>query len=134
MTDDLDYDPALVAWLREQLNADEEMLQGSGDLGWITFREPSGEMRYTTAAAAGPDGLWFVDGRERADFASARVVHRESERLADIAAKRKLIDELIEFMEGDHAPWNEDYLKLLAQPYAGREGFRDEWRYVEVAS
>ena len=53
MTDDLDYDPALVTWLHAQLDADEEMLEGSGNLGWLTFREPNGDMRYTTAAANG---------------------------------------------------------------------------------
>jgi Family of unknown function (DUF6221) len=129
MTDDLDYDPALVAWLCAQLDADEQALAGSGNLGWLTFREPNGDMRYTTAACAGPDDLWFVDGNERTDFTSATIVHREAERLADVRSKRKLIDELIAFMEGDYAPWNDHYLRLLAQPYADRAGFRDEWRY-----
>lgn len=128
MTDDDDYDHELVVWLREQLDADEERLQGSGDLGWITFRDESGEMRYTSAAAQGPDGLWFVDGDERADYASAVVVHREAERLADVRSKRRLIDQLIEFMEGGHAPWNETYLMLLALPYASRPGYQEKWR------
>lgn len=131
MTDDLSYDPTLVTWLRAQLDADEEMLQGSGDLGWLTFRDLNGEMRYTTAAAAGPDDLWLVDGNERADYAAAQVVHREKERLADIRAKRKLIHELTQQVEASPYLRPEGLIRLLillAQPYADREGFRDEWR------
>lgn len=133
MTDEPDYDPAMVAWLRAQLDADEEVLQGSGDLGWVTFCGSDGEIRYTSAASTGPVDEWFIDGTERSDYASAQVVHRERERRADVRAKRKLIDKLIEFMEGDYAPWNEMYLQLLALPYADRPGYRDGWRPVEVA-
>ena len=126
MTDDLDYDldydPALVAWLRAQLDADEDLARSAAATPFNhPLQAPWEDARIRFRGSQGSS----------ADLAVA-VFANPSWVLADIAAKRKLIDELIEFMEGDHAPWNDGYLKLLAQPYADREGFRDEWRYVEV--
>lgn len=65
-----------------------------------------------------------IDAMHIARWDPARV-------LAEVEAKRELIDELIAYMEGDYAPWNEGYLKLMALPYVDRDGFRDEWRFAE---
>lgn len=47
----------------------------------------------------------------------------------EIAAKRRVLDGLIAAMEDDYAPWNEQLIRLLAQPYAGRDGWDEEaWR------
>jgi hypothetical protein len=48
--------------------------------------------------------------------------------LDDIEAKRAILDWALTWLERDCAPWNADLIRMLAQPYAGREGWREEWR------
>lgn len=55
--------------------------------------------------------------------------HAETERaLRDVEAKRRLLDELIEVMEGDYAPWNAGFVRLLAAPYADHPAYEEGWR------
>jgi hypothetical protein len=60
--------------------------------------------------------------------------------LAEVEAQRRILDEYEDYASGDaddheHAQFAADaalvlrnVIKLLAQPYAGRPGFREEWR------
>lgn len=52
--------------------------------------------------------------------------------LADIAAKRLILDECDSGIEGWTHPGEKercrDIVRLLAQPYADRPGYREEWR------
>jgi hypothetical protein len=53
---------------------------------------------------------------------SQRHLGRDVER-----SQRLLVEGLVEFMVDDHAPWNLDFLKLLAVPYVGNDGYRSDW-------
>ena len=48
--------------------------------------------------------------------------------LAECEAKRRLVRELVDYMEGDYAPWNERFLKLLALLFADHPDYRQEWK------
>lgn len=83
----------LVTWLRAMLDEDERRAEGTGDLGWLTYRRADGSMDHTEAASlAGDDETWIVAGREAVGFASAAVVYRESRALAEVEAKRRILD------------------------------------------
>jgi hypothetical protein len=133
----------LVAWLREQLDEDERVAQGTGVLGWLTYRNPDGSMRYTLAASQAEDGTWIVDGREADTYASAVVVYDWRQVLREVEAKRRIIDaHPIEYSKVsdytdcanciDEDSEYDSYpcltLRLLALPYADRSGYREEWR------
>jgi hypothetical protein len=129
----------LIAFMRAQLEADGEVLQGSGDLGWVTFLDENGGMRHTSAASTAFDEGWFIDGDERTDFARAVVVHREAERLADVRAKRQIMDlhptvpeDWATDIAGDCRTCSEPApcrtVRALALPYADRPGYCEEWR------
>lgn len=115
-----DNDPTHVTWLRAQLDADEDLARSAAA---TDFRHPL-EAPWEAAL------IRFRGAGTVADLAVSRFAH-PTRVLAEIAAKRALIDELVAYMEGDYAPWIEGYLKLMTLPYADREGFRDEWRFAE---
>lgn len=50
------------------------------------------------------------------------------DRRAEIEAKRQLLDWAATWLRRGCAPWSADALRILAQPYAGRPGWREEWR------
>lgn len=127
----------LTAWLRVQLDEDERVARRAGgidDLDWIydreTFHVVSG--RGQSIAARKPEGnpINDVDGEHIARHDPARV-------LAEVAAKRRIVAHIaIVTLSPVPIPTVppelvEDYnrlLRLLAQPYAGRPGWREEWR------
>lgn len=122
----------LPAFVRRCLDSEQQRIKGSGDLGWLTFRQPDGTMDHTEAASLHGDA-WIVGGRERDGYASAQIVSRESERLAEVEAKRKILASYALFATADdpvggYASGLRDAVILLAQPYAGRDGWREEWR------
>lgn len=47
--------------------------------------------------------------------------------LAECGAKRRQIEHLIRFMEGDYAPWNEGQLRIMATVYSDHPDYRDDW-------
>ncbi len=128
----------LRTWLRAQLDADERLFAGSGDVGWLTFRAADGSMDHTEVAVRSghpDDNIWIVKGEERKGWASVEIVHIEAERLADVRAKRRILDAeqdrvvteggLPERMRG-HV--ETEVIKMLALPYAARSGYLEEWR------
>lgn len=49
--------------------------------------------------------------------------------LADVDAKRRILDQCADVWAHDRVEaFAEDVLRLLALPYAGRPGYRGEWR------
>lgn len=48
--------------------------------------------------------------------------------LAEVDAKRRILDWAIVWRDRDCAPWNADCIRLLALPFADRPGYREEWR------
>jgi len=52
---------------------------------------------------------------------------RRARVLAECAAMRQQIAHLIDFMEGDYAPWNEDQLKMMAGIWSDHPDFDPGW-------
>lgn len=105
----------LIEWLRAQLDEDERV------------------------ALASPGGVYLRDDASEGEcdyaltFTAVRV-------LAEVKAKRRILDEVVpridEMDSLIESEWgngigpvgeSEPLIKLLAQPYAGREGWQDEW-------
>lgn len=131
----------LVAWLTKILDEDEAAAEGNGTIAWLTFRDPDGQMQYTAVACGEPDDHWVVDGKERTDYASVQVVLNEHQVLADIEAKRKIVDymqrqilDATEYYETDakeatlSATCANRVLRALASAYADRPGYDDNWK------
>jgi hypothetical protein len=92
----------LTEWLREQLNADEQSIRtwASACVHIESCDEPGD----------------FLDR-----FDEARV-------LAEIKAKRAIIAGYeASYRESDDYPGWEGAMYAIAQPYAGRDGWQDEW-------
>jgi hypothetical protein len=137
MTDDL------IAFLRAQLDARERELDEDERVA-LASAPPCGEhwavtdegALYVTGGpgsgyiATGPFGGGIDDGDAKhiSRWDPARVLARIATERAEVNTKRRLVDELIRYMEGDYAPWNADYLRLLALPYADRDGYEEGWR------
>lgn len=97
----------LVTWLRAQLDDDERKVAAME-------RE---EMRVQTAPIFGSHPLGWLAGVD---------IYVSSKRWRDeIDAKRRMIDEAIR-LDGYDSEF--EFLELLALPYAGRDGWREEWR------
>ena len=93
----------LIEWLRAQLNEDERLAQ------------------------AAPGGVYLDDYASEAegDFADAFDPARV---LAEVEAKRAIIAGYeASHRESDDYPGWEGAMYAIAQPYAGRDGWRDEW-------
>jgi hypothetical protein len=132
----------LAVWLRAQLDADEQTARaatpGPWEPEWDEVVAPDlydhlGDTRFVVAETCGPDTL-----------AEARHIarHDPAFTLADITAKRAIIDRhravesnyadypvCAECSHLDHEeePFPCATLCLLAQPYAGRPGWHNEW-------
>lgn len=133
----------LVAFIRAQLDEDERVARRAGgirDLEWTydreTFHVISG--RGQSIAARKPEGnpINDVDGEHIARHDPARV-------LAEVDAKRRILDAWEHALKYDgvvkFGGWEscidmcpeavlDNVVKLLALPFAGRPGFREEWK------
>lgn len=135
----------MVEFIKAQLDEDEAGAHSSGParVAWLTYRKDSGEMLYTTVAAeVGHGDVWIADGRELAPPASAMVVYDPARVLADVAAKRAVIElyetarTALEASDGTILAGTAklnlraygNALRALAAAYASRPGFKPEWR------
>jgi hypothetical protein len=131
----------LVTWLRAQLDEDERVAREADSGRWlpedkgITFEYRADDFHGGEAQARlvadTRANQWHI-----ANWDPARV-------LAEVEAKRRILDlhHVTEFeSEPDHDPmgagcaecghfdWPCETIRLLALPYAGRDGWREEWR------
>ncbi|MEU4590013.1 DUF6221 family protein [Micromonospora aurantiaca (nom. illeg.)] len=110
MSDNQTVDDDLVAWLRAQLDADEAEANDWPDV----LGDPP---------AVG--GFWR-------DTHGHPIYEPRTRRLADVAAKRRIIDDCERYIVADDTAVTDGMvwrtLTALALPYAGRPGYRDEWR------
>jgi NADPH-dependent ferric siderophore reductase len=140
MTDDL------VAFLREQLDADERIARAATPGPWEQDPERAGSL---TSAE-----YWYVvdcSGTPAAGENAEHVARHDPARvLAEITAKRAIVDEHAPDRHGDcqvcadeeefdedsegNGSWSRSAkrapcrtLRLLAVPYAGVDGYRPEW-------
>ncbi len=123
----------LINKLHAALDERERWIEGTGVLGWLTYRNPDGVMRYTTAASCPiPTELWVVNGEEVSDWAESKVVYDEERERQMIAAHREILKWAIEaismctvspggvlsqpgeHMMGDIGRWN---VEALAKAY-----------------
>jgi hypothetical protein len=143
----------LVAFVRACLDEDERVIRDRWDSDGrarVATMWTGGEPGYTTVASDHGDGVWIADGREVTDARRVQVLFDPARVLAEVAAKRAIVD-LHHRVDDDypngwpenpscagcHAgydeePWTEHIndcpeLRILAGIYAGRPGWREEW-------
>jgi hypothetical protein len=118
----------LITWLREQLDDDERVARDAADhdsgrwfMGdkWNVFRAedmtPDDDIECNELVVY---GNVKPQSEHIARWDPARV-------LAEVDAKRRIL-ETLHHEGGDHL--FSDTFRLLAAPYAGRKGWREEWR------
>ncbi len=131
----------LITFLRAQLDERELMLRtvSPARMAWATFRHADGSMRYTSVVSANGD-VWVCDGHT-VEPDSVQVVFDRDQELVDVAAKRQIIDLVLDEDNGVIAAdrnieceWgctsdlHERLLRLLALPYASHPEYREEWK------
>lgn len=98
----------LITWLHAQLDEDERVAQRACE--WTWRPELANE---------------FVSAEHIARWDPARV-------LVEVEANRRILDwavQAIQVTEADSYQLGvEDVVRMVAQPYAGREGWREGWR------
>lgn len=138
----------LITWLRAQLDEDERVACEATNGPWAAMRQRPDRAVYCVQAAGALNGIpaMAISHREDAEHIAR---HDPARVLAEVAAKRALIERgdtlFCECDQGDSPPadpetgWTVELphhfdctayriAQVLAQPYAGREGWRDEWR------
>lgn len=114
----------LVTWLRAQLDNDEREIN----------RHPIDGMPQLYSDDEREGEGFFATGESNYPCDSMLTVNKRFA-LAEIEAKRRILDWLDraddKATECDYFGVNpEEAVRLLAQPYAGRAGWREEWRVV----
>lgn len=115
---------AALAWFRAQLDDEERVAHEVADQNSRDWAQDGEGNLYLRQPESGGSGCWD----------STRV-------LAEIEVKRKILDEIVpkidEMDATIEAEWgnglgptgeSDQLVKLLAQPYADRPGFPQEWR------
>ncbi|MEV5368975.1 DUF6221 family protein [Streptomyces albogriseolus] len=125
----------LVRWLGAQLDEDERTAREAGGAAWEEL--PVSGWVHTSPL---PDTEWQPPGYDHhvasAPLPSDRahiVRHGPARVLSEVAAKRQIIERctrvqglLLDDFTAEHLA--DDVLALLALAYAGRPGYREEWR------
>lgn len=119
----------LIAVIERGLEADEQAARAASPGPW----SPNAESDEVLSV----DGITVCDGfalsgRQLRATVEHIVRHDPSRVLAEVEAKRRILDE----HEGVHTCGDRTYdfrewcptLRALALPYAGRPGYREEWR------
>jgi hypothetical protein len=117
----------LITWLRAQLDDDERVAREAGDdsLRWRSEGPERNLVDEIRTIAIAPYEGELHEAEHIARWDPARV-------LAEVEAKRRVLDWLVDCenkaLDGNW--WNlevRDAVEALAQPYAGRPGWREEW-------
>ena len=121
----------LIAFMRRCLDDDERVAreitapEWSEGCSWLAdLRDPLPSQRRAYGLPKEWQMLTEADTRHIARWDPARV-------LAEVDAKRRILAWLADAELSDGTTWSFDgdgLLRLLAQPYAGRDGWREEWR------
>lgn len=118
----------LIAWLRAQLDDDERVARAAADgparATW-TYIEDDRALPYVVSTHPGADRR-MVAHPEELEYGPHIARHDPARVLADIAAKRAILDG--HALDTHWCPMGDALLLALAQPYAGRDGWREEWR------
>lgn len=131
----------LVSWLRAQLDADERVARMVTPGPWVTngtavWRRPDDSWDFRRAVEGRHGRMPFVvvdvgetdepqNAEHIATWDPARV-------LAEVDAKRQIVDEhAVRGGTCSACSWQDapcTTVRLLALPYADRDGYREEWR------
>jgi hypothetical protein len=122
----------LIAFLRAQLDEDERVAREAGQdrPDWKFDHAFDGHYPYSRElgiSAGTTQAPGYVDPPQAEHIARwdpARV-------LAEVEAKRRILDDYERedlTLSPEHWSTLEDVIRALAQPYAGRPGWREEWR------
>lgn len=111
-------------WLRSQLDEDEQVALGIGGPHW--------EREGLSSVVEAVSKRLVVHGDGMPEPSQAVHIARwdPARVLAEVEAKRGLITEVVQLDQSadvDAGPTAAAIARLLAQPYAGREGWRDDW-------
>lgn len=129
----------LVEFLRARLDEEQQSVEqwDSDGRAQVAVMWTGPEPGYTTVAMAHPGTPWIADGREVADARHVRVLYDPARVLADIEAKRRLVDLHVDGGPGGcyclecgdiTVAWPCPTLRLLALPHAGHTDYRaEEW-------
>jgi hypothetical protein len=140
----------LVAFVRQQLDArdrqldeDERVARHAAELAKTQDWWASAEGKVHDANSdgyrnlLGGENAWSLDdiGDHIARWDPARVLDEVKIGRAEVEAKRRILNE-VEYVirdaerreTGDGLGLSQTVLGFLAQPYAGRPGWREEWR------
>lgn len=82
------------------------------------------------------DASWLADGTPgqvggrigEAAAAMIQMVAVPRKIKADVAARRRLIQDLAGYLTGDHAPWNDELIRVLMEPFSEMPGYQEAWR------
>jgi hypothetical protein len=146
-----------VAWLRQQIDEDKRVALRARQTPRTDWQvtQKSGTLTIDTDVESqgwkfgGGSGMWQCDDSEDdcdryrswAWAESEHIARHDPARvLAEVAAKREQLRICVAAMEAgeipEHATWGDhaagaevarDMLAVMAQPFAGRPGWREEW-------
>jgi hypothetical protein len=119
----------LIAFLRQQLDEDERVAREAGAGSWSrddTYPDSGGIISDTGTIVYDEGSPSQPQAEHIARWDPARA-------LAEIQAKRRILDWLERWddrmMNDNYWPWDStEAVEILAQTYAGRPGWREEWR------
>ncbi|TDC53890.1 hypothetical protein E1281_17050 [Actinomadura sp. KC345] len=125
----------LVEFLRARLARDEQIARACSGVPWKTA--PSGTIN-TEPRDPGDGAEAFVAKAENEAYAEHIARHGPARTLAEVAAKRRIIDDYEKqtWILGQGRPdprleaaqaARENVLRCLALPYAAHPAYRDEW-------
>lgn len=116
----------IVEFLTARLDEAEENVQSEIRFSKSAGRDLKDWGKYVYDPVIGPYG-----GQSRLrDAATGIYIAKAADPtrvLADIVAKRAIIEWAVEYMEGDYAPWNEQALCILASVYADHPDYQQGW-------
>lgn len=126
----------LVEFLRARLDRDEQMARACSGAPWRAA--PSGTVSTDTGGAS-DDGPSHVATADNDAYAEHIARHDPSRALAEVAAKRQILDDYEKqawiLGQGHRTPEldaarsvREAVLRLLALPYAHHPAYQEEWR------
>jgi hypothetical protein len=121
----------LVEFVRAALDEDERVARAAEPAPWTAHEEAADP---DEGYVAGPDGYVLVYNEGTVSLGTAAHIarHDPARVLADVAAKRAILELHNAVPEEEYCSEDEQRkpcqtLRLLAQPFAGRPGWREEW-------
>lgn len=126
----------LVEFLRARLARDEQMARACSGAPWTAT--PSGTVDTDPGEPDGGEPAYVATAENEA-YAEHIARHDPSRTLAEVAARRQILDEYEKqswiLGQGHRTPEleaaqdvREGVLRLLALPYASHPAYQDEWR------